>query len=226
MGPFGRIDERAAIQDEERRRIGREIHDSVGQHLTALRLSLDYLCDNASVTPSLSDQIAKARRIAEELDRSLDAMTRQLAPVGLEQFGLAEALHRLVDDWSERFGIPAESRVRDIDSLRLLSGAASHLYRLVQEALHNVVKHARATSVSVTLMSCDGHFVLLIEDDGQGFEVAALTSAATPRRGAGVPNMRERAALAGGTFEIESSPGHGTTIIVRMPVAARAVNGW
>jgi signal transduction histidine kinase len=207
----------AKRQDEERRRIAREIHDYVGQQMTALRLSLGLLAELAAVAPSLSAHIARTRQIAEELDRSIDAVTQQLTPVSLQEVEFHTALELLVADWSDRFGIPSRRQIDHTGELALPPGGEGNLYRLVQETLHNVVKHAQATSVSVSLTAGEHDVLLLVEDDGRGFEVGHATDPATGREGVGLTSMRERAALAGAHFGIESTPGRGTRIVVRIP---------
>ena len=209
---------RAAIQDEERRRLAREIHDCLGHQVTALRLSLDALAAEGAANPQYASYIAKAQQLAQALDRSIDALTQQLRPAALDILDLPAALSRLVGDWSEQTGIPAECYVSGPASNQLDLHAASHLYRLVQEALHNVVKHARATYVNVSYVCRDGDYVLLVEDNGRGFDVSQVMRASQASRGFGLTSMRERAALAGGELEVESSPVHGTTIVVRIPV--------
>jgi signal transduction histidine kinase len=207
---------RAAIHDEERQRLARDIHDCLGQQVTAIRLSLDALAADASATLPYAARIAKTQQLAEELDRSLDKLTKRLRPPALDRIDFPAALNRLVSDWSEQFGIPAECDVPSAASIQLERSAASHLCRLVQEALHNVVKHAHATCVSVSFVCHDGEYVLLVEDDGRGFNVSDVIASDAPR-GFGLNSMRERAALAGGELEIESSPLRGTTIVARVP---------
>ncbi len=127
------------------------------------------------------------------------------------------ALETLVNGWSERFGIVAEYKATQTNGLHVSANAAAHLYSLVQEALHNVVKHAQPARVTVSLARHAGRAVLVIEDDGRGFDPGVMRSSAA---GVGLATMRERAALAGGECEIESSPARGTTIVVRVPLEA------
>lgn len=140
----------------------------------------------------------------------------ELRPSGpLENFGLTTALENLVSRWSERFGIAAEFQGLETDGLRLPLEVSSNPYVLVQEALHNIVKHARASHVAVLLQCHREQTVLVIEDDGCGFDPKQVSS--PEDRGLGLTSMRERAFLCGGTLEIDSEPGHGTTIVVRLP---------
>jgi PAS domain S-box-containing protein len=204
-------------QEEERRKIARDIHDHLGQQMTALRLSLEALCARSDVDPSIAEPTLRTQQLAEELDRSIDFLTWELRPASLDHFGLSAALRHLVTGWSERFGIPADYGATGTEGLRLAPEVETNLYRVAQEALHNVVKHAEATRVSVLLEWRDRRVVLVIEDNGRGFiQPDVRRRRSTP--GLGLVGMRERAVLVGGELEIESSPGGGTTIFVRVPL--------
>jgi signal transduction histidine kinase len=214
---FGRL---VSTQEEERRRIARDIHDQVGQQMTALRMHLEVLRTRTEDDPAMSDQVDRTQRLAEELDHCIDFLTWQLRPSTLDHLGLAASLQGLVRGWSERFGIVAEF-VSSAPDMRLGVDVETNLYRITQEALHNVVKHAQARSVSVMLTHRDQHAMLVIEDDGRGFDGMAI---ADPQgaSGFGLVSMRQRATLAGGELEIDSTPGAGTSIFVRVPLPAAA----
>jgi signal transduction histidine kinase len=209
-------------QEEERRRIARDIHDQLGQPMTALRLNLEALHMQAAAHPALSGQAARTLRVAQELDQSIDFLTWDLRPAALDHLGLAAALRDLVAGWSSRFNVAARLKVVGGDGTRLSSETESHLYRLVQEALHNVAKHAKASRVSVALRSNPSETLLVIKDDGQGFDPRDAFSG-SENRGLGLVSMRERATLSGGHLLIESSPGVGTTITVRIATKAPPV---
>jgi PAS domain S-box-containing protein len=207
-----------STQEEERRRIARDIHDQVGQQMTALRLHLEALRARAEDDLTMSAQVEGTQRLAEELDQTIDFLTWQLRPSTLDHLGLAASLKGLVRGWGERFGIIADFESSAPD-LRLAADVETNLYRIAQEALHNVVKHAEARTVSVLLSRRDQHAMLVIEDDGRGF----LPDAPPPLHGAagfGLVSMRERATLVGGELEIDSTPGAGTSIFVRVPLPA------
>jgi len=203
-----------SVQEDERRRIARDIHDHLGQQMTALRLNLEALGARASRRPEVLGQVQRTQRIAEELDQSVDFLTWELRPAALDQLGLPAALRHLVAGWSERFGIGAGVDVSDGDGARLPADVEANLYRIAQEALHNVFKHARATHVLVRLDRHDGETVLAITDDGRGFEPPPAIDPSDG--GLGLVGMRERATLAGGRLEIASTPEAGTTIVVRV----------
>lgn len=205
-----------SAQDEERRRMSRDLHDQVGQHMTALKMRLAALHSAAEGDAGRRHDIDAVLQLAEEVDRSLTHLTMELRPSGpLENFGLAAALENLVSRWSERFGIHAEFQGLDTDGLRLPLDVSSNLYVLVQEALHNIVKHARASHVAMLLQCHRDQIVLVVEDDGRGFDTKEALS--PEDHGLGLTSMRERAFLCGGTLEIDAEPGHGTTIVVRLP---------
>lgn len=207
------------IQENERRRIARDIHDHLGQQMTALRLNLEALRLRIGAYPALAEQVVRAGQLTEELDRSIDVLTRELRPVVLDHVGLSSALAELVSLWSRRHHVAAHYQARGAAELRFPSEVETNLYRLAQEALHNVYKHANASQVRVSLAQLDGHGVLEIRDDGCGFDQATVASA--ERRGLGMTSMRERAALAGGELKVESAAGGGTTVRVRVSVSDR-----
>lgn len=210
-------------QEDERRRIARDVHDQLGQQITALRMQLELVRDSRS-DGGQAKLLARAERLATELDESVDFLTWQLRPAALDQLGLSAALQHMVRGWSERFGINAEYDVFGLDGARFAPDAEANLYRLAQEALHNIVKHARPEHVGVVLERRDGRLLLTVEDDGIGFEVPnveASERAASQNDGTrsmGLVNMRERAALVGGDLVIDSAPGRGTTVVVRVPL--------
>jgi signal transduction histidine kinase len=210
-----------STQDEERQRISRDIHDQIGQQMTALRLTLEGVHPSQDEDASREDALGRARKLLAEIDRSLHFLTWALRPAGaLEHHGLGIALENLVSAWSERFGIAADFQGPQADTLRLPLDVATNLYALVQEALHNIVKHAGAGHVGVLLQALDQRAVIIVEDDGRGFD-AAQVSERSGNQGLGLVSMGERASLCGGTLDIDAAPGRGTTIFVRIPLASK-----
>ena len=206
-----------SAQEDERRRIARDVHDQLGQQMTAVRINLEELQQRTDIDAPRAESVERTMRLAEELDRSIDFLAWELRPAALDHLGLPAALARLVEGWSERFHVRADCDTVGIDGVRLRSDVEANLYRLAQEALHNVYKHARATHVSVLLERRDHRIVLMVEDDGRGFAIDDVSPEAVPSLG--LVSMRERAALVGGELTIESTPGFGTTITVRVPIA-------
>ena len=208
----GLLTQLTTIQEEERRRVARELHDQLGQPMTALRMHLEAL-RLRTVTPELIEPLGNASVLAEELDRGIDFLTWQMRPSTVDDLGIADALTNLVDTWSSRFHVAATCETDGLTALRLPADVETHVYRIVQEALHNVHKHAGATRVVVTLRRHEGKFSLRVSDNGGGIGAAGgeyLTA------GMGLSNMRDRATLAGGDFFVFWSR-TGTTIELRLP---------
>ncbi len=202
-------------QEDERRRIAREMHDQFGEQLTSLSREIASLRDAAPA--GLAAHIARLEAISQQLDRDVDHLVWQLRPTSLDDLGLRAALTNYVQDWSKRVDIPAELHLSGLLDERLPADAETTLYRIAQEALTNVARHARATRVDV-LLERQGDVVLLtVEDNGVGFEPAAAEAAAD---GFGLLGMHERAALVGATLQIESTAGGGTTVLLRLPTTA------
>jgi two-component system CheB/CheR fusion protein len=203
------------VQEDERRRIGRDLHDQLGQEVVGLRLRLSGILETAT-DATLRSRIEDALQTLEKLDKDLDFHIWELRPPGLDDLGLVKTLARFVQDWSREFGIAADFHSQGLDATRLPHDTEINLYRITQEALNNVLKHAHASTVAVILECREAQLVLVIEDDGVGFDRAAAGAA---ERGIGLIGIEERAALIGGTLEIEASPGAGTTLFVRAPLA-------
>jgi two-component system sensor histidine kinase UhpB len=195
------------VQEEERRRLARELHDELGQMLNAIKLDAMALPESAA-----------ARRIAGNADRVYAAagdLVRRLRPTALDELGLRAALEACVDRWQlshPQLSVQL-SMSGDLDALGEARSLA--LYRIVQEGLTNCVRHAQATHFYIDLTRAaepGGGVLLEMRDDGRGFAPDAQ-----PRRGGGLTGMRERVALLGGEFELLSAPGRGVTIRVEIP---------
>ena len=205
-------------QEDERRRIAREMHDQFGEQLTALSLRVRMLKDACGDQPPYRSLVDAIEAIAQRLDHDVDQLVWQLRPTALDDLGLRAALANYVQDWSARVGIPATLHSSGLLDQRLPSDTETALYRIAQEALTNVAKHANATNVEIILERRGSYVSLVIEDNGKGFDPATEESG----HGFGLLGMRERAALVGAAVEIESSPGAGTTIFVRMTIETPA----
>ena len=210
-------------QEEERVRLARELHDQTGQTLTAAMLELKGL--EIQYNEAGRTRIRTLRQRMEEIGKSLHRIARELRPASIDELGLNSALANYVAEWSQQFGIAADFHRGDIDLDTLTDEKRTAIYRIVQEALTNVAKHARgATSVSVLVGRSGSTLQLTIEDNGGGYDVAAPGGAGGThgnlpgRRGLGVAGMRERLALIGGELEIESSTGVGTAVFARIPL--------
>lgn len=212
----GLLRQLVTVQEEERRRIARELHDTLGQQLAALRMSIEVV-KLKSGGDGLREDTERMQSIFDRLNSDVDFLAWELRPAALDHLGLDAALRSFVRDWSEHFRVAADYHGFGPDAARLPSEVETNLYRILQEALQNVHKHAEAKRVSLLLERSDGRVVLIVEDDGRGFDPEA-EAAENGERGMGVTNMRERAALLGGSLEVESAPGAGTTLFVRVPV--------
>jgi two-component system CheB/CheR fusion protein len=201
--------------EDERRRISRELHDHLGQQLTVLKLHLESLLSQSGFA-ALREQIEQTQAIVQTIDKDLDFLAWELRPSALDDLGLTAVLANFVQEWSANFNTRAEFHVSGLNDARLPADSEIMLYRIAQEALNNVAKHAQADSVEVMLERRGDQVVLIVADNGTGFDVKQA-SARGARRGLGMVSMRERAALIGGTLEIESQPGSGTTIYARVP---------
>jgi signal transduction histidine kinase len=201
-------------QEEERKRIARDIHDHLGQRLTALRLSLSVLRSDLDFGRDPFGGLERIETIAQEIDTDIDFISRDLRPSSLDDLGLDESLRQFVRQWSQHFDTRVEFHSSGFDGLRLPPKVAINLYRITQEALNNVAKHADADCVSVLLENREHSVVLIIEDDGVGFDPD--TKPRDANHGSGIIGMKERVALIGGGIEIESARGRGTTLFVRV----------
>ena len=197
-------------QELERRRLARELHDEIGQDLTSLLLNLRTL-EEAESADEVRGAAATLRDAVVTALQDVRRLAVELRPKALDDFGLVPALERLIDTFMEQTGI--EVKLTDaLGGRRLPPDHETALYRIVQEALTNVVKHAQARRVSILLTFMDSAAAAIIEDDGLGFDPAA------EHEGLGLLGMRERLQLVGGKLTIESSPTSGTTLRAEVPL--------
>lgn len=204
-------------QEEERKRIARELHDQLGQQITALMLGIKLLKDSGYCQSQAAEHLNRLQEYADQLGREVHNIAWELRPTALDDLGLQTALGNYLEKWSERSGEKVEYHTNGLDGHRLSTQIETALYRVIQEALTNVLKHACARCVSLILERRDNHVRAIIEDDGCGFDVEAVMNATESDRKLGLLGMRERLALVFGTLEIESTPGAGTTLFVRIP---------
>jgi signal transduction histidine kinase len=211
-------------QEDERRRVARELHDGLGQELTGLLLGLKALEQAIPKESPGWEQLQSVRATVDRISRESHDLAIALRPTALDDFGLESALSTYVAVWRVRTGIAVEFQAAGLGSQRLPSDVETAIYRIVQEALNNVAKHAAAQRVSVIVTRQSDDVTALVEDDGRGFQPGAQSRASNGPR-LGLLSMRERVGLAGGTLTIESGPGQGTTIRVTIPLAASSSNG-
>lgn len=203
-------------QEEERRTLSRELHDAVGQALTAIKMETGVALRSVDADSRARAALEEARAIAESTLQNVRDLSQLLHPSMLDDFGLPEALNAYLRSFSKRTGIRAQlihERMND----RLPPEVEVCVYRIVQEAMSNVARHSGASACTVSLIRRDGFLHLTIEDDGRGIG-GNIIRTADPRRGLGLLGMRERAQALAGTFVIENRREGGTRVIVRLPV--------
>ena len=200
-----------AGQELERKRLARELHDETGQALTSILLGLKNI-EGAASEEEMRRSVPELRELVVSTLHDVRRLAVELRPKALDDFGLVPALERLAETFAEQTNVTVDVQAALGDS-RLPEEAETALYRIVQEALTNVIKHANARTVSVVLTRKGESVAVVIEDDGRGFDPEA-----TPDKGLGLLGMRERIALVGGRLSIESRPEHGTTVAVEVPL--------
>jgi len=203
-------------QEDERRRIARDIHDKLGQRVTALRLQIASLSEDMGDREKSDGSIQLLQRTALRLDSEISFLAWELRPAALDDLGLPEAARAYIEDWSHNYKISSDFDIRGFGNDRLPPETETHLYRIMQESLNNIIKHAQATNVNVLLEWNKAGVNLIVEDNGKGFTPSDNRNRKAGD-GLGLIGMRERALLIGGDVQIESSPGMGTTLFIRVP---------
>jgi signal transduction histidine kinase len=207
------------VQESERRNIARELHDEIGQSLTAAQFSLQAAA--ASREPSQAETRMKTcGELLQHVLEQVQDLSLNLRPSMLDDLGLESALRWYTGRHAELTGIQADFSSTPLDR-RLDSVIETECFRVAQEALTNVARHSKAQSVTVELKAQDGQLQLCIRDDGVGFDVATVRDQAVRGSSLGVLSMEERAALAGGRLELNSTPGGGTEVRAWFPLRWR-----
>lgn len=202
-------------QEEERKRIARDLHDDLGQRVSLLQMKVERL-ERAASDDTRQRLSQEFRNIIDDVGQLMDELRRishGLHPAVLEDLGLEVALRQLTEDFEERYCIRTRFSVRGVPP-ELAKETALSLYRIVQEALANVARHADASSVDITLAGDADSLTLFLRDSGRGFNPEDVKD----RGGLGLISMRQRAELIGGTLELKSQPGEGTQIVVCAPL--------
>ncbi len=202
-------------QEDERQRIARELHDSTSQSLTSLMVGMRALSDTCD-SPALRHHADELRAIAAQTLDEVHNLALQLRPSVLDDLGLPAAIERYVADCQRRYPLHIDLAIHGLENERLPAEVETALYRIVQESLTNVARHARAATASVLIERRNGVVRAIIEDDGRGFDPEAVGKA---EQRLGLYGIRERAELLGGRLTIESEPGHGTSLFVEIPLS-------
>jgi light-regulated signal transduction histidine kinase (bacteriophytochrome) len=205
---------RSTVEDQEaeRRRIARELHDTLGQSLTLLQLGLDGLGRGMPDGQEMHGQLAALKELAKGVGSQVNRLAWEIRPTALDDLGLETAIRHLTEIWAERSKLPIGLHLR-LNDRRLDPAVETTLYRVLQEALNNIVRHADATRVGVLLEANEKEVRMIVEDDGRGFDPDG-----EPGKRLGLLGMRERLSLVSGALEVESTPGGGCTLFVRVPL--------
>jgi signal transduction histidine kinase len=204
-------------QETERKRIARELHDSLGQYLTALQLGLNAVGRHWTADADATAELAKLRDLTKEIGVEVNRMAWELRPTALDDLGLETAITQYLEEWGERSRLNFDLQV-NLGDRRLPQTIETTVYRALQEAVTNVVRHANADRVAVVLEASAQQLQLIVEDNGKGFPSGETGTAAQGALRLGLLGIRERLALVNGSLEVESAPGVGTTLFVRVPV--------
>jgi len=205
-------------QENERQMISRELHDRIGQDLSMLKILCNNLFDNHSEVPAEMRQgISQLSKILQDSINSVRDIAYDLRPSSLDQLGLVRTIYQHCEDFSEKTGLNVDFNSAGMDELELDFDTEINLYRLVQESLNNIMKHADAKQVSIKLVASFPKIILRIEDDGKGFDKKNRLAAATSEKRMGVRSMKERVSLLNGKMRINSRPAKGTKIFIEVP---------
>ena len=205
-------------QEEERKRIARELHDGIGQVFTALALGLSGVEETMPRDPVLARaQVANLKELSMRTITEMRHLVADLRPAQLDDLGLVPALHWLADEWRDRLSIDVHVQVTG-HRHRLSPEMETILFRTTQEALTNVAKHARAQQAIVKLAFNQDQIELIVQDNGVGMTPEQVTRRQVHHQGWGLAGIQERTSLVGGTFDIDSAPGRGTRLIIHIPL--------
>ena len=201
-------------RDAERESTARELHDNFGQYLTVMELELATIGAGAKLNEHVRQRLQKLRKLTVEAQGGMANLAWQIRPASLQGVDLESATRFLAAEWSERTNLLFDLHF-SLGTYKLPPAIETTLYRVLQEALTNVAKHANARQVGVILRANVGQVVLVVEDDGDGF---VLDQDQKTAASLGLAGVRERLALVSGTLEIETLPGRGTTVLVSVPL--------
>ncbi|MGE5224353.1 MAG: sensor histidine kinase, partial [Omnitrophica WOR_2 bacterium] len=207
------------IQEDQISRISRELHDQTGQKLTALILGLKNLenMEPEAIKPSLKH----LQELADEIGQEVHQFSFALRPTALDDLNLTSVLANYTEEWSGRNLVEVDYQANIENDLAIPGAVKLAVYRIVLEALNNISRHAHASRVSLILTQNEKQFITIIEDDGSGFDLQNVLSRSNGNKHLGLLGMRERTQLVGGSLQIESEIGKGTSLFIKIPL----VNG-
>lgn len=204
-------------QEHERQRIARELHDSLGQYLTIMQLDLDEIARRSSSAEHVRSGVSRLKELASSVGHEINRLAWEIRPTSLDDLGLQTAVQQFLEEWSERSGLKFDLHLM-LNNRRLSPKVETTLYRVLQEAITNVVKRAEASRVGIILEATATEVRLIVEDNGKGFTWVDAEEATSPSARLGLLGIRERLTLIKGNLEFESGQGHGTTLIVHAPM--------
>ncbi len=205
-------------QESERQMISRELHDRIGQDLSTLKIGCDTLFDdNPEVTTELRKRASKLSEILQKTIMTIRDLTYDLRPPSLDQLGLVSTVYQYCEDFAEQSGLTVDFHSAGMDNLNLDSNIEINVYRLIQEGLNNIRKHAKAKNVFIRLVASSPDVILRIEDDGRGFHVKERMARISNEKRMGLRSMEERVRLLQGRMFIQSRPTRGTKILIEFP---------
>ncbi|MBI5563478.1 MAG: response regulator [Chloroflexi bacterium] len=212
------------VQEAERKQLARELHDEMGQALTAISIDLAAVTQEldgagtpAAGTPALHDRLAEAKSLVDQTLEQIRELSFRLRPAMLDDLGLAPALQWYIRQYAQRVNLDVRLDISNLEE-RLPAHVETALYRIFQEALTNVSRHAQASTVQLRLHRSGATVIAHIEDNGRGFDVQHVFNGSLPKQGIGLLGMRERVTLLGGAFSLYSEPGHGTQVSIEIPL--------
>jgi len=207
-------------QEDERRMISRELHDRVGQDLSGIKLALQTLFDqHPAAGPEIREKVVQLSRLLDRTIFTVRDLAYDLRPPGLDEMGIVQALSMFCDDFSEKTRIRTDYHSVGIEKMKLDFNTRINLYRMIQEGLNNIHKHAEATRAVVKLTAAYPHIILRIEDNGRGFDVQKRAREIDSEKRMGLRSLQERTDLLGGVMIVTSKPGQGTKILIKLPYA-------
>ena len=209
-------------QENERQRISRYLHDHVAQDLSTLKIGFETLFDDyPDTSPKGKNRLSELSKILQGTITAVRGLAYDLSPPGLDQLGLVQAVFQYCEDFSENTSVRVDFQAAGMDNLKVGSDIEINLYRLVQEGLNNIRKHAEADNVIIRLVASYPNIILRIEDDGRGFDVEGRLLQASSEKRMGLGSMKERVSLLNGTLRIQSRLMEGTKILIEIPFEER-----
>jgi signal transduction histidine kinase len=203
--------------ENERQKISYELHESVAQDLSSSRIICEMILKDNSLTPGVRKQISELSGILHKTLNSVRDLSYELLPPGLKELGLTNTMDQFCEDFSEKTGVRVDFQSAGIGDLNLNYNTRINLYRLLQEGLNNVRKHADASNAKIRLISSFPNVILRIYDDGKGFDLKERLAKTSREKRMGLSSMEQRAAILMGRIDIESSPGKGTKVVIKIP---------